>query len=264
MARPYLLKENTFEDYNIQLDNNGSRIEILTAIVKSFHYMWDSCNKRLCVCHFTINIPRCFDLEANTMVRWTLRNWRQTMSNRKIKAEYIWAREKGDKTTKPHPHYHVFIILSGKDVQSARGVADHLNRLLASRLGEEKLKLIYINPPQADGFQWAKKVSAKLNNLADAIHWASYIAKSDTKEAPHGQKTFGFSKGFLLQEPFPVLTLEEDLQEERAFDLADLSMTDADWMAWGGGHLNLEEILDFDPRTGGSKIQAEASSVPLL
>ena len=31
-----------------------------------------------------------------------------------------------------------------------------------------------------------------------------------------------------------------------------------------GGHLNLEEILDFDPRTGGSKIQAEASSVPLV
>lgn len=262
MARPELHRDPTYEGYQIQLDYNGSRVEILAAIVKSFEYMWNSCGKRLCVSHFTVNIPRYYDQEANTMVRWALRNWRQTMSNRKIKAEYIWARERGNKAAQPHPHYHVFIVLSGKDVQSAKGVAEHLNRLLANRLGEE-LKLVYINPPQADGFQWAKKVSAKLDNLADAIHWASYIAKSGTKEAPHGQKTFGFSRGFQQKAPVATLTLEEDRQEEAAFELADLSMTDDDWMAWGGSHLNLEEILDFDPRTGGSKNPKKASSAPL-
>lgn len=73
-----------------------------------------------------------------------------------------------------------------------------------------------------------------------------YIAKVDTKEAPFGQKTFGFSKGFLQQHQISALTLAE----EAAFDEADLSISDEDWAAWGYEPLNWEEALNFNPATG--------------
>lgn len=246
MGNPRIHREETYNETRIYQSPSGSRAEILAAIHQIFDYMWSVSHGRLYVCHFTVNFPSTFTLQANDFLTGTLQSWRRTMQNRRVPAEYLWGREKGDFASGGHVHFHIFVIVHGKFIQSASGIANHLNCLLSKRLKND-VRRVRCNPPLRDSFFWGKKVSAKLDNLADAIEWVSYIAKVDTKEAPFGQKTFGFSKGFLQQHQISALTLAE----EAAFDAADLSISDEDWAAWGYEPLNWEEALNFNPATGG-------------
>ncbi len=249
MARPVIVQTDKFEDYPVFQDPNGSRLEILQAIKNTFDYLWTACNRRLYVCHFTIHLEQCFDQEGNDFISGTLQSWRKTMLNHKIKAEYLWVREQGDQSSDYHPHYHVFVIIQGKFIQAAQGIAENLNRLLGKRLQTDR-QVVRINPPQSDGFRWGKKVSAKLDNFADAISWVSYLAKASTKQAPPGQKTFSFSKGYLKAQPPEVLSPEQEQQEELWFEGEKFDMSHEDWQAWGDGTQNWEEILGFNPATG--------------
>lgn len=262
MGRPDIYRESIFADYPINLGDQGCRREILQAISKTLNYMWTACHQRLFICHFTVNIPADFELEANDFISSALQSWRRTMLNRKIKTEYLWAREKGDRASNGHPHYHIFVVVQGKYIQSAYEISKHLCSLIVPKLGGAATS-VHCNSPHQDSYRWGKKVSAKLDNFQDAILWLSYLAKVETKAAPHGQKTFGFSKGYLYRQNIVALSPQEERQEEVEFDLADPMMSEEEWMAWGGSHLNWEEILDFDPLTGGSKKPVEVSSVAL-
>lgn len=252
MGKPKIYRDKIYNNTQILQSPSGSRQEILEAIHNIFDYMWNVSHQRLYVSHFTINFPVASTLQANDYLTGALQSWRRTMQNHKIPAEYLWGREKGDFASNGHPHFHVFVIVHGKHIQAASRIAKHLNALLSCRL-KDGIQRVWCNSPMRDSFLWGKKVSAKLDNLTDAIEWVSYIAKIDTKEAPFGQKTFGFSKGFLQQRPTPTptLTLEEERFEEAAFDAADLAISDEDWATWGYEPFNWEEALNFNPATGG-------------
>ena len=254
MARPKITLSDVFGGYNIQTSNLGSRRDVLDVIVRTFHYMWHRCGKRLCVCHFTINMPPDSNLTANDIISNMLQSWRRTLLNRNIDAEYIWVREKGDHASSCHPHYHVFTLLPGRAFQFAKAISRRLNDLLSRRLGKPVM-LVHVNPPREDSFCWGKKVSARLDNLADAVFWTSYLAKVGTKEAPPCQRSFGFSKGFLNSQPPPFEISPEWEARCDEFESEDFRMSDEDWQTWGYGSMTPAEYLNFDPETGGPYVK---------
>ncbi len=260
MPRPKITLSDVYEGYRIQKSQYGSRLDILDVIVKTFLYMWTRCSQRLFVCHFTVNMPPELNLTANDSICNMLQSFRRTLENQEILAEYLWVRERGDYASSNHPHYHIFILLPGKHFQFAKGIANRLNELLSRRLGKP-VKLLHVNPPDSDRFCWGKKVSAKLDNLGDAIHWTSYIAKVKTKAAPPLQRSFGRSKGY-LQGPLPPPSPAEEIfkfvsrpveEEEPDYDFEsmDVSMSEEEQESFGYGDVNLEQYVDFNPQTGG-------------
>ncbi|OQA87836.1 MAG: hypothetical protein BWY31_00490 [Lentisphaerae bacterium ADurb.Bin242] len=259
MPRPKITLSDVYEGYRIQKSLYGSRCDILDVIVKTFRYMWTRCSQRLCVCHFTVNMPPELNLTANDSICNMLQSWRRTLENRKILAEYLWARERGDYASVPHPHYHIFLILPGRQFQYAKAIANRLDELLSRRLGRP-VKLLHVNPPNRDGFCWGKKVSEKLGNLGDAIHWVSYLAKVKTKEAPPFKRSFGRSKGYLkgpLPSPSPIVveifkSIGVSFDEpDDDFESMDVSMSEEEQESFGYGDVNPEEYVNFDPQTGG-------------
>ena len=247
MARAKIWTEEQFKGYSIQKYTDGCREEILEAIVKIFHFMWERCGRRLFVCHLTVFLPERFEANGTTIIRTALHSWRSAKLNRHIQGEYIWCREEGLLSNHYRTHYHIFIIVPGKYIQSSQGICDDLNRLLSYRTNEDSKK-VHINPPRNDGFRWGKKVSEKLDNLEDAINWASYLAKISTKHAPRGQRTYSYSQGFLRHSSD---TLSYSKQEEEMFDEIDLSLSEQDWEMWGPEPFDCRKELNFDPATGG-------------
>ena len=248
MARAKIWTDEQYMGYPIQKFDDGCREEILSAIVNIFHFMWTYCGKRLFVSHLTVFLPEDFNKNGTGIIRNALHSWRSAKLHRKIRAEYLWCREEGDSSKLGRPHYHIFLIVSGKYIQSSYGICNDLNRLLSYRTGEESQKA-HINPPAKDGFRWGKKVSEKLDNLDDAIHWASYLAKVSTKNAPYRQRTYDYSRGFRNHPSGSIATYT--LQEEKMFDELDLAISEQDWEAWGPENYDFEKELNFDPRTGG-------------
>ena len=247
MARVKIWTEDQYMGYPIQEFSGGCREEILSAIVNIFHFMWEYCGKRLFVCHLTVFLPAEFKEDGTDILRNALHSWRSAKLHRKIRAEYIWCREEGDFSSYGRPHYHIFLIVSGKYIQSSYGICNDLNRLLSYRTGEDSKK-IHINHPAKNGFRWGKKVSEKLNNLGDAIHWTTYLAKVSTKNAPYRQRTYDYSRGFRNH---PLAIMSYSSQEEKLFDELDAAIPEQDWDAWGPGSCDWEKELNFDPRTGG-------------
>ena len=249
MARAKIWTEDQYMGYPIQKFTGGCREEILSAIVNIFHFMWENCGRRLFVCHLTVFLPVEFKEDGTDILRNALHSWRSAKLHRKIRAEYIWCREEGDFSSYGRSHYHIFLIVSGKYIQSSYGICNDLNRLLSYRTGEDSKKL-HINPPRGGNFRWGKKVSEKLNNLDDAINWTSYLAKVSTKNAPYRQRTYDYSRGFRSCPSSTVITAYSR-QEESLFDELDLSISEQDWVAWGPADYDYEKELNFDPRTGG-------------
>ena len=247
MARAKIWMEEKYQGYPIQTFPDGCREEILSAIIKIFRYMWDFCGRRLLVCHLTVFLPERFDENGTDIIRSALHSWRSAKKHRKIRGEYIWCREEGIASAHARTHYHVFVIVAGKYIRSGYSICNDLNRLLSNRTGEDSKK-VHINPPAEDGVRWGKKVSEKLNNLEDAIHWASYLAKVSTKSAPYRQRTYDYSRGFRNH---PAAIMSCSSQEEKLFDDLDVVIPEEDWDVWGPGNCDLEKELNFDPRTGG-------------
>ena len=247
MARAKIWKEEQYMGYPIKKFTDGCREEILSAIVKIFHYMWDCCGKRLFVCHLTVYLPEGFNENGTGIIRSALHSWRSAKLHRNIRCEYLWCREEGD-CSNHGAHYHIFIIVPGKYIQSGYGICNDLNRLLSYRTGKDS-KRIHINPPGEGSFRWGKKVSEKLDNLNDAINWASYLAKVSTKNAPYRKRTYDYSRGFRNHLSAPVAAYT--LQEEKMFDEFDLTMSAADWETWGPEDYDARKELNFDPETGG-------------
>lgn len=102
---------------------------------------------------------------------------------------------------------------------------------------------IYFYRYQVDGRR--KTVSLQ----TAAIHWASYLAKVSTKNAPYRQRTYDYSRGFRNHPSGSIATYT--LQEEKMFDELDLAISEQDWEAWGPENYDFEKELNFDPRTGG-------------
>lgn len=65
MGKPRIHREETYNETRIYQSPSGSRAEILAAIHQIFDYMWSVSHGRLYVCHFTVNFPSTFTLQAN-------------------------------------------------------------------------------------------------------------------------------------------------------------------------------------------------------
>ena len=88
MARAKIWTEEQFKGYSIQKYTDGCREEILEAIVKIFHFMWERCGRRLFVCHLTVFLPERFEANGTTIIRTALHSWRSAKLNRHIQGEY--------------------------------------------------------------------------------------------------------------------------------------------------------------------------------
>ncbi|UDQ98866.1 inovirus-type Gp2 protein [Lentisphaerota bacterium WC36G] len=195
MSRFKIIKNDRFRDYEIQMSPEGSREDILEAIINNFEFMNESCNGRLYVCHFVVHLSDYDPNLTNKYISDTLASFRKTMLNRKIKTEYVWVREIGHQETHEGLHYHIAVVLDGKKIQSSNNITLHLNQLLSNRL-MKKCNYFHICRPQKDDYGWGKKVHKNLDNFNDTILWISYLAKCKTKGAPTYKKTFGYSKGY--------------------------------------------------------------------
>ena len=88
MARAKIWMEEQYLGHPILKYPEGSREEILSAIVKIFHFMWDCCGKRLFVCHLTVSLPEDFNENGTGIIRNALHSWRSAKLHRKIRADY--------------------------------------------------------------------------------------------------------------------------------------------------------------------------------
>ena len=247
MARLTKNYENCYRGYEINNSYGGCYEEILDPIVQIFEGMWRLCSKRLFVCHYTIHFKPGIGNRSNAILRDALHSWRSNMKQRKIRAEYIWCRETGSTSFLGEAHYHLFVVVPGKRIQSAKGIADDLNRLLSNGTGEDSYK-VHINCPGNGAFQQGKKVSEKDCPLSDAINWASYLAKCDSKSAPTYQRCFSYSKGMFSAKP----------QHPRDAEFLDLEDDDPGFGCSPG--VDLRRVLNFDPATGMAFLREEGVS----
>ena len=74
MGKPRIHREETYNETRIYQSPSGSRAEILAAIHQIFDYMWSVSHGRLYVCHFTVNFPSTFTLQANDFLTGTLQS----------------------------------------------------------------------------------------------------------------------------------------------------------------------------------------------
>jgi hypothetical protein len=188
--RPKTIKKTFFRGYGIQVGENGNRKEVLDAVIDILEYMWNHCGKRLYICHFVLKGP---DSEHHALTE-ALRSFRRTKLNQKITTEYIWSREVGEKNSN-FPHCHLMIITDGAKIQSYYKIHEHLCQLMTKRLGYE-FKKLHVCKPQSDSYGYGKKVTAKLDNLADAVHWLSYLTKLGNEKLPGQKKSYSYSKGY--------------------------------------------------------------------
>ena len=249
MARLTKTYENCYRGYEINNSYGGCYEEILDPIVQTFESMWRLCSKRLFVCHYTIRFKPEFENRSNAILRDALHSWRSYMIQRRIRAEYIWCREAGPDSLQGVSHYHLITVVSGKYIQSAHGIAKHLNDLLSDGTGEKSCK-VHINRPGSGDFNWGKKVSEKDCPLADAINWASYLAKCDSKSAPKHQRCFCHSKGM-----FGACAKQRHPSDAEIVDFED----DDPGFGCSPG-VDLRRVLNFDPATGMAFLREEGVS----
>ena len=247
MARLTKKYENCYRGYEINNSYGGCYKEILDPIMQIFEGMWQLCSKRLFVCHYTIRFKPEFEDRSNTILRDALHSWRLCVIQRRIRAEYIWCRESGPESLLGVSHYHLITVVSGKHIQSAHGIAKHLNVLLSDRTGEDSCK-VHINCPSNGAFQQGKKVSEKDCPLADAIYWASYLAKCDSKSAPTYKRCFSYSKGMFSAKP----------QHPRDAEFLEFEDDDPGFGCSPG--VDLRRVLNFDPATGMAFLREEGVS----
>jgi hypothetical protein len=68
MSRKVITKSSTHRGYEIQSRAQGSIKAILDAIINSMEYMWDTCNKNLCVSHFLVQLKDVPAEESNKYI----------------------------------------------------------------------------------------------------------------------------------------------------------------------------------------------------
>lgn len=246
MGRLRIFKGQEFEGYPIQQKPNGNYSEILRAIVGNMEYMWITCHRRVLIAHFSIGIHGGPMYEESDSLLWkTLHEFKRKVENRRKKSkntnlEFIWCRELGEKK-QDVCHYHMFTIADGRKFMSADGLCRFLNKLLKAKAGE-RFTASY-HPPKNNSYAKGMIVSPKNNNLCDAIHWMSYLAKVETKAAPAYKKRFGYSKGYLKAENLTIPQEEKQEAKER-FERQQVLWVSKNCYRQD---LDIRKLLGFDP-----------------
>lgn len=111
--------------------------------------------------------------------------------------EYVWARERGPVSGKPH--FHLLLLLNGHSFNTLGSFSD-LHESLYNRICESWAEALGIHVSEgrkyaffAEGAQYMLH-SNKPDLLATLFHRASYLAKVSTKDFHGGYHVFGSSR----------------------------------------------------------------------
>ena len=111
---------------------------------------------------------------------------------------YLWVREQSQEK---HQHYHCILLLNGDLIQSYYKVLGHAEAMWNRKLGVNQAGLIdFCNKSrygdkQTNGIMIRRKDANFSDTFRHCFHWASYLAKTTTKDtSPPWVREFGSSR----------------------------------------------------------------------
>ena len=195
--QPNITYSDTFRHLPIQADRQrelGCRREILKRLYDIFQHTIKKHNKVLFI-RFDVTFPddRTYP-EDNTLFEGFLANLiknlkRKTVKRGSLDPYYLWVREAEYENT-PNHHYHCILLL---DANKTHKIHNHLAK--AEELWNRALGLPYTDRsglidycvkdrygnPQENGIMLLREDSDFQYQLIRCYHWASYLAKVNTK-----------------------------------------------------------------------------------
>lgn len=115
-----------------------------------------------------------------------------------LKFEYVWAREYGPSSDRPH--FHLLLLFNGHAFNSL-GQFSNDHESLYNRIGESWGEALGVHVAEGRKFTHFPEIgqylidSKNYDHIAQLFHRTSYLAKVDTKNFHDGFHVFGASRG---------------------------------------------------------------------
>lgn len=207
MSKQTIMQQNKYQGVEIQQHGcKGAIEEILKGQRKRLDYM-RSRYAQVGVAHLVVTLPDDTSIpQDNKLIGDSIRAMRKTMQNHGVETQTGWVREVAHTRNDNKPHYHIGVIFNAHKVQSAYGMAQHLNDLVTKK-ANKPADSVYVksispvmdcqaelNQPGASILKIRKGKDGECEQRSNALNWLSYQAKVDSKDTTIGIRTYGFSQ----------------------------------------------------------------------
>jgi len=207
MSKQTIMKKREYQGIEIQQHGNQGAIkEILDGQSKRLDYM-SSRYAQVGVAHLVVTLPDDTSIpQDNKLIGDSIRAMRKTMQNHGVETQTGWVREVAHTRNDNKPHYHIGVIFNAHKVQSAYGMAQHLNELVTKKankpadsvyvksISPERDYQAELNQQGCSILKIRKRKEGEAEQRNNALNWLSYQAKVDSKDTSIGIRTYGFSQ----------------------------------------------------------------------
>jgi len=196
-----IVETNTYQGFNIQVDESrcqGCYQDILQRILDLLIFYISKHNKVLFI-RFDVRFPseQYNDISNQTFSKF-LADFIKLYKRKGLDPVYVWVREQ---SREKHQHYHCILLLDGNKVQSYYHILQQAEDMWNRKCGVIQPGLInYCNKSRSGKFQ-SNGIMIRRNDdnftdlFSQCFHWASYLAKTSTKNyAPFRTREFGSSR----------------------------------------------------------------------
>ncbi|WP_081678610.1 YagK/YfjJ domain-containing protein [Desulfocurvibacter africanus] len=196
-----IISTNNYYGFDIQVDeakDQGCYDDILQRILDMLIFYISKHNKVLFV-RFDVRFPSkyCNDSSNQTFSEF-IAGFIKFHQRKGLDPVYVWVREQ---SREKHQHYHCILLLNGNKIRSYYEILQQAEAMWNRKLGVEQLGLINFCNRSRHGELQSNGIMLRRNdeNFSDVFnkcfHWASYLAKTTTKDyAPLGIREFGSSR----------------------------------------------------------------------
>ncbi len=196
-----IISNSNYYGLSIQADESkgqGCYTDILQRILDMLIYYISKHNKLLFI-RFDVRFPaEYYNDRSNQIFSEFIADLIKFYKRAGLDPVYIWVREQ---SCEKHQHYHCILLLDGNKIQSYHHVLRQAEAMWNRKLGVEQLGLINFCNKSRYGELQSNGIMLRRNdeNFSDVFnkcfHWASYLAKTATKDyAPLGIREFGSSR----------------------------------------------------------------------
>lgn len=193
--------ENTFNGLSIQADiakGYACYVDILQKLYDLIMSYISRHNKVLFV-RFDVRFPQSLRPDPSNMTfQRFIADLAKFCSREGYDPDYLWVREGREQCNQ---HYHCLLLLNGNHIQSTFKVVEKAQEVWNRKLKVNYQGLIYdCNRAikynrQSNGIMLRRNDPNLFATLAHCFHWASYLAKVNTKDAsPYRVRDFGSSR----------------------------------------------------------------------
>lgn len=199
------MKKNKVTNLDIthsQIGGFGSRLEMLEAISATLNYMLDYCSRSVHIYRFAVSYKNQFIENLDEALESVLQAYRKSMSDQKLRMEFLWTREYGTYLSDRMPVHHVTVFVQG-DLYNGMKIKTRLDLFMRSKFkGGDYTIALY--PPKKFCINEGMKVKKGFASKTDAMQWLKGLAHQDGRCLSGYQRSYGYSEGYQKKSKQPI------------------------------------------------------------